>query len=347
MDSVTQIALGAAVGEAVLGRKIGNRAILWGAIAGTLPDLDVFVSLGDVVKDFTYHRSASHSLFVLALATPLLVWLITRIHPSLREHRTRWMILVYLVFATHVLLDSFTAYGTQIFWPISSTPVSWSTIFIIDPLYTLPLLIGVIAALVMSRDHNRGHSANRVGLAVSSLYLAWTVPASFAAEHNFQSALQAQNIAHHQIYTSAAPFNSLLWRAVVMDDDGYYEAYYSLLDATNDIRFSHYPSKFELLDGIEDHWPVQRLQWFSRGIYAVARMQDDIVISDLRMGIEPNYVFRFKVGEISNPHARPVIPEQLVAVRDFSRLSLLWGRVWDQSIELSPLRPGGEQNPGE
>ena len=341
MDSVTQIALGAAVGEAVLGRKIGNRALLWGAIAGTLPDLDVFVPLGDVVKDFTYHRSASHSLLMLALATPLLVWLITRIHPSLREHRSRWMLLVYLVFATHVLLDSFTAYGTQIFWPISDTPVSWSTIFIIDPLYTLPLLIGVITALVMSREHHRGHLANRVGLAVSSLYLAWTVPASLAAEHNFESALQVQNLEHDRIYTSAAPFNSLLWRAVVMADDGYYEAYYSLLDATNDIRFSYYPSEPDLLKGIEDYWPVQRLQWFSRGIYSVGRVQDDIVISDLRMGVEPNYVFRFKVGEISNPHARPVLPEQLVAVRDLSRLSLFWARIRDQSIELSPARHNG------
>jgi inner membrane protein len=341
MDSVTQIALGAAVGEAVLGRKIGNRAMLWGAIAGTLPDLDVLVSLGDAVKDFTYHRSASHSLLMLALATPLLVWLIIRIHPSLREHRTRWLLLVYLAFATHVLLDSFTAYGTQIFWPISEMPVSWSTIFIIDPLYTLPLLAGVIAALVMSREHHRGHLANRVGLAVSSLYLAWTVPASFAAQHNFKSALQVQSIEHDQIYTSPAPFNSLLWRAVVMADNGYYEAYYSLLDATNDIRFSYYPSERKLLNGIEDYWPVRRLQWFSRGIYSVTRLQDDIVINDLRIGVEPDYVFRFKVGEISNPHARPVIPEQLAVVRDFSRLPLFWTRIWDQSIELSPARQNG------
>ena len=341
MDSVTQIALGAAVGEAVLGRKIGNRAMLWGAIAGTLPDLDVFVPLGDVVKDFTYHRSASHSLLMLALATPLLVWLITRIHPSLREHRTRWMLLVYLAFATHVLLDSFTVYGTQIFWPVSNLPVAWLTIFIIDPLYTVPLLAGVIAALVMSREHNRGHLANRVGLAVSSLYLAWTVPASFAAQHNFKSALQLQGIEYDKIHSLPAPFNSLLWRAVVMADDGYYEAYYSLLDATNDIRFSYYPSERKLLNGIEDYWPVQRLQWFSRGVYSVTRIQDDIVISDLRMGVEPNYAFRFKVGEISNPHARPVIPEQLVAVRDFKRLSLFWARIWDQSIALSPARQNG------
>ncbi|MDH3386811.1 MAG: metal-dependent hydrolase, partial [Gammaproteobacteria bacterium] len=109
MDSLTQLALGAAVGEATLGRKIGNRAIIWGAIAGTLPDLDVFVPLGDAVRDFTYHRSASHSLFVLALLTPLMAFLITRIHPDTRQHFKRWMLAIYLVFSTHVLLDSLTA----------------------------------------------------------------------------------------------------------------------------------------------------------------------------------------------------------------------------------------------
>ena len=93
MDTVTQIALGAAVGEAVLGRRAGNKAVLWGAIAGTLPDLDVFVPLGDAVSDFTYHRSASHSLFVLALVAPLLAWLIGRIHPSERACWRRWWIL--------------------------------------------------------------------------------------------------------------------------------------------------------------------------------------------------------------------------------------------------------------
>ena len=130
MDSLTQLALGAAVGESLMGRKVGHKALLWGAIAGTLPDLDVFIPLGDAVKDFTYHRSASHSLFVLAALTPLLVWLINRIHPRLREYKNDWMIMIYLVFATHVLLDSFTAYGTQILWPFVTTPISLSLIHI-------------------------------------------------------------------------------------------------------------------------------------------------------------------------------------------------------------------------
>ena len=190
MDSVTQLVLGAAVGEATLGRKIGNRALLWGAALGTLPDLDVFVPLGDVVSDFIYHRSASHSLFVLALLTPLLAWVATRIHTDTRQLFKRWMLAIYLVFVTHVLLDSLTAYGTQIFWPISSLPVSISTIFIIDPFYTVPLLIGVIAALVMSRDSPRGHNINRWGLIVSSAYLAWTLVAKVIVDHRFEEELE-------------------------------------------------------------------------------------------------------------------------------------------------------------
>jgi inner membrane protein len=342
MDSITQIALGAAVGEAVLGRKIGNRAMLWGAIAGTLPDLDVFVPLGDVVRDFTYHRSASHSLLMLALATPLLVWLINRIHPGLREHRNRWLLLVYLAFATHVLLDGCTAYGTQIFWPISNTLVAWSTIFIIDPLYTLPLLTGVIAAMLMSRETDRGQLANRIGLVVSSLYLAWTMVARQVVVSHFEAELRSQNIPHNKIFITPAPFNSILWRAVVMDDEGYYEAYYSVMDETGDIRFNHFPSNEDLLNGIENEWSVQRLQWFSRGIYSVSLRGRDVVISDLRMGVEPHYAFEFKVGEVGKVgevdelQTRLTVPEQLVAVREFNRMPVLWARIWDQSVLLSP-----------
>ncbi len=336
MDSLTQLALGAAVGEAAIGSRVGRRAILWGAIAGTLPDLDVFVPLGDAVRDFTYHRSATHSLFMLALLTPLLAWLITRIHPDTREHLKRWMLAIYLVFATHALLDSLTAYGTQIFWPISTVPVSLSTIFIIDPLYTLPLLVGVIAALTMRREAGHGRRYNSYGLIASTLYLSWTLCAKVIVDSGFERALDQQRIAYNRLFSTPAPFNTLLWRAVARDDAGYHEAYYSLFDGDNPIRFRYYPSDERLLDEIADHWPVQRLRWFSRGIYSVSRRADDIVITDLRMGTEPSYAFSFKVGEIGNPHPKPVVPERLPAERDLGQLPLLWKRIFDPGAESGP-----------
>lgn len=332
MDSVTQIALGAAVGEATLGRKVGYRALMWGGVCGTLPDLDIFVPLGNAVSDFTYHRSASHSLIMLAATTPLVAWFIVRIHQHTSEYFKRWCLLVYLVFATHALLDSFTAYGTQIFWPISNSPVAWSTIFIIDPLYTMPLLVGTIAALVMTRDRDRGHMINSAGLTISTLYLGWTVVAKAHVAQTVLESLESQTIAYEKVFTTPAPFNSLLWRAVVMHETGYYEGYYSILDEDEHIEFTSYDSDESLLQGIGDYWPVQRLKWFSKGFYAVDREQDAVVISDLRMGVASSYVFRFKVGEISNPHATPAKPVRLTAVRDMDRLRWLWRRVWTEVI---------------
>ncbi len=315
-----------------MGRKVGYRALMWGGICGTLPDLDVFIPLGDAVSDFTYHRSASHSLFVLAAITPAVAWAIVHIHAQTRDYFKRWCLLVYLSFATHVFLDSFTAYGTQIFWPISNTPVTWSTIFIIDPLYTLPLLAGIIAALTMTRDSDRGHKINQAGLVISTLYLGWTITVKVHAEQTVLKSLESQAISYNRVFITPAPFNSLLWRAVVMHEAGYYEGYYSILDKNERIEFTQYDSEEHLLIGIEDSWPVQRLKWFSKGFYAVHQEQSAVVMSDLRMGVAASYVFRFKVGEVSNPHPRPVEPVRLKAVRDMDRLYWLWQRIWQESV---------------
>ncbi len=329
MDSITQLALGAAVGEATAGRQVGRRALLWGAIAGTIPDLDVFIPLGDAVSDFTYHRSFSHSLFVLAALTPVLVWLILKLHPGTAEHRRRWYLMVYLVFATHVLLDSFTVYGTQIFWPLVTTPMTWSTIFIIDPLYTLPLLLGIIAALVISRRYTWGHTINTAGLVLSTGYLLWTIGAKLHVEQLARSSLEQQQLGDARVLTTPAPFNSLLWRVLAVDGNAYYEGYYSVLDGAGVIDFKTYPRSLELIEPLRNYWPVQRLQWFTKDFYAAALHGRDIVISDLRMGSEPDYVFRFKVGVLGNPHPRAASVEQLPGIRNFERLRWVWARIWN------------------
>jgi inner membrane protein len=329
MDSITQLALGAAVGEATAGRQVGRRALLWGAICGTIPDLDVFIPLGDAVRDFTYHRSASHSLFVLALLTPLVVWLILKLHSTTIEHRRRWFVLVYSVFATHVLLDSFTVYGTQIFWPFITTPMTWSTIFIIDPFYTLPLLIGIIAALIAGRRWSWGYTANTIGLILSTGYLTWTLGAKQHVEDVAHKALETQNIAYTKVLTTPGPFNSLLWRILVVDGAYYYEGFYSLLDDKTTVQFEQHPRSLELIGSLGDSWPVQRLQWFTKDFYAVSSVDGDIIMTDLRMGFEPEYVFRFKVGEIANPHPHAVPVEQVEGIRNFERLRWVWARIWD------------------
>ena len=338
MDTVTQIALGAAVGEATLGRQVGRRAMLWGAVGGLFPDLDVLVPLGDAVKNFTYHRGPSHSLFVLAALTPLFVTLILRLHPGTARHRVKWHALVYAAFATHVLLDCFTVYGTQIFWPLPTPPVMWSTIFIIDPAYSVPLIAGVLAALVLSRTRSRGHVLNTVGLVLSTSYLAFTVAVKQHVDLVAEESLRRQGITHERILTVPAPFNTLLWRVLVLDEKGYYEGFYSLLDTSRSVQYTRYPSERRLLQGLQDHWPVKRLQWFTHGFYAVGQRGPDIMVTDLRMGLEPSYVFRFKVGEAAGYRA---IPSPSSRIRDEGRLEQLrwvWQRIWTENPEIGGLQ---------
>lgn len=327
MDSITQIALGAAVGEAVLGRKIGNRAILWGGVFGLFPDLDVLIPFGDVVKDFTYHRGFSHSMFVLTALTPLFVWLVLKIHPQTVQSRGQWVGLVWLALITHILLDCLTVYGTQIFWPLQTPPVMWSTVFIIDPAYSLPLIGGVLSALVLKRNKMLGHTVNTVCLTLSTLYLAWSIGAKLHVNQVVRQSMADQNIAHQQFLTVPAPFNTLLWRVLVMDDQGYREGFYSLLDDSATIQFDRYDSSRDLLAGLTDHWPVKRLQWFTHGFYSVQRKARDIVITDLRMGLEPYYVFRFKVGEHANPHPVPAKSERLHSGRNIEIIKWIWQRI--------------------
>jgi len=328
VDSVTQIALGAAVGEATLGRQVGRRAWMWGGICGLFPDMDVLFPFADAVKRFTYHRGPSHSLFVLAAVTPIFFWLILKLHPHTAKYRSRWVALVFLAFATHVLLDCLTVYGTQIFWPLATPPVMWSTIFIIDPAYSVPLFFGVLAALVVSRKRSWGHVANTVCLTLSTIYLMWSVGTKLYVTHIAHASLKRQDVSYQKMLTSPAPFNTLLWRVLAMDDKGYYEGFYSLFDNAGGVQVTHYPSDQSLLEDMADHWPVKRLQWFTHGFYSVRQRLDDIVITDLRMGIEPFYVFQFIVAKVGNPHAKPKKSKRVVGERGWDSLVWVWHRIW-------------------
>jgi inner membrane protein len=97
LDSVTQIVLGAACGEAVAGRKLGNRAMLWGAVGGTIPDLDVFASLfTDEITSTSFHRGFMHSFLFAAFAPWLLAWLAQRFY-DVRMHQRRGYKLTFMV----------------------------------------------------------------------------------------------------------------------------------------------------------------------------------------------------------------------------------------------------------
>jgi inner membrane protein len=336
MDSVTQIALGSAVGYAVLGNKVGRKAALYGAIFGTLPDLDVFISFGGTVEDFTYHRSFSHSLLVQLLVSPLLVWILLKIHPTTKNHKTGWFWLVFLTLSTHALLDNFTVYGTQLLWPLTDYPFAVSSLFIIDPLYTLPLLIGLIALLIPKINDTNLHRINIAALTFSSVYIAWSVLAKWHIDRNITYALSERGISK-QIYVSTpAPLTTLLWRAVVVDDNQYYEIFSSVFDGPTEVSIDAYPTYPMLLEPIEGEWGVQRLQSFTKGLYSVKQDGQRIVFTDLRMGVEGSYAFTFEVGKLTDNGIVTSDYKQIEVRPDVERISSLWDRIWDPNVSLTP-----------
>ncbi len=333
MDSLTQLTFGAACGEAVLGRKVGRKALLWGAVLGTIPDLDVFIPLGGPVNDFVYHRGFSHSLFLLALLSPVIAWLITKVHSETKRYYRRWVLLCLIVLEASVLLDLLTIYGTQIFWPFDTTPMAIPILFIIDPLFTLPILFGVLSALIIKRNSFLGHRLNTVGLTLSLAYIVWAFSAGEFVERRVAKKLAGQAVSYSQFISSPAPFTTLLWRVVGIDKDQYFETYFSLFDKDTPLFVDFYPRNLALMTGIEKHPPVVKLKWFTRGYYAFSTVDEDVVMTDLRMGSEPDYVFRFKVARLNNLHPNPIDDQRLKTSQDWRRLAWVWKRIWSPMPE--------------
>ncbi len=332
MDSVTQMALGAAVGELVLGRRIGNKALLIGAVVGSLPDLDVLIPFAGAVESFTYHRSFSHSLLVLTLVSPFIAFVLQKVMHKADVAFSSWWLMAWLALITHTLLDGFTVYGTQLFWPLTDFPVSGSSMFIIDPIYTVTLIVGLLFAF---RRTIKGHHVNTVALLLSSIYLAWSLVAKVIVHSTVEESLKQQSIIYNKLLTTPMPFNTIGWRFVAMQDDGYLTGFTSLLDPVDTKLVSYqYKSENYLLADIEDHWPVERLKYFTHGFYKVQRVDDEVQIVDLRMGIEKSYIFAFTVGEVTATGVVAVDNREAESDRDFSKMSAVMRRVVDPTVDL-------------
>lgn len=309
MDSITQAVLGASVQGALLGRWQGRKALLYGAMLGTLPDLDVVIDYGDAVANMTYHRGFSHSLFVVGIVSVLLAWLIRRFRPHPGYSGVRLWACIWLVLSSHVLLDAFTTYGTQLFWPLTTPPVAISSIFIIDPLYTLPLLLAVTAGLVIGLRRRVGLRLQYAALVLSSLYLVSTLAGKQMADQRLDQALARAGIQAEAVFTSPTPFNTLLWRVVAVDGDHYYEGLTSWLD-DDPPRLERLPRRAgDAQAALADSGQHARLRWFTNDLLRYDLIDGYWVVTDLRLGMPGYHPFRFALGKKE--------PDGSVALIDF------------------------------
>ncbi len=323
MDSVSQIALGAAIGMAVMGRRTALwKSAAWGAVAGTLPDLDVFIDHGDAIANMVLHRGETHALFWLTLFSLPFAAAVARLHGQWPLWR-RWWLALWLVLITHPLLDAMTVYGTQLALPWSNHPFGVGSIFIIDPLYTLPLLAGAAITLATTRLR-----ANVLGLVLSTAYLGWGVAAQHHVGNIAKSTLVRQGIVAERVLVTPTAFNTVAWRVVVMQRDHYLEGFYSLLDSQRTIAFDRFERGAAIEAEVSGIRGYERIRDFSRGFYALRQDGPRLLISDLRMGQEPAYTFTFAIAERASPAKPLAVPEQVGTRPDLGKfLPWLWRRI--------------------
>ncbi len=284
MDSVTQATLGCAIGEVCLGRRLGNMAVLWGALFGTLADLDVLVNpLLDEVTKLSWHRGYSHSIFLNLAAAPALAWLMHRFYRDRTAYR-EWFVFMLAVLLAAILIDASTVYGTQLLQPFSDYPLGWNSISIVDPVFTLPLVGAVAAALFMVRENGRRRLLSGLALGFSGLYLVLTLGVKVHINSVAEEAFAKQNIKVKRFMTAPTLFNAILWRIMGETSEGYWVGYHSVFDEHDGIKFEHVARNEGLLAPMLGSRAHQKLMWFSQGWYTVHNLEGRILFSDIRFG---------------------------------------------------------------
>jgi inner membrane protein len=333
MDSITHLFLGGAIVAAIVPARHRRAALLAGAALNTLPDLDVFplALCDDPIVRMTWHRGATHSWLVL----PFVAWGIWAFFRGrggrVAEAPTRWWWAILACLMAHPLIDAFTVYGTQLFWPLPMPPLMWSSLFINEPMFTLPWLLACVVAWY-ARERIVAQRALLTGITLGVAYVGWSLLAKSLVERAARPALAALGLRDAPSFSVPMPFNTLLWRVVAMTPDGFVEGEHSLVADHGAMVFRAHASDTQALDAASELPAVVRVLWFNHH-FAKAQVRDGVlVLSDLRMGSEPDYSFRFAVAMHAGNQWQPLQPPRQLPFVWKSRpgVDVLWSRIWNQ-----------------
>ncbi len=311
MDSLTQIVLGAACGEVALGKKIGNKAMLFGAIGGTIPDLDVFIGnllYGNEIDVMSFHRGFMHSIVFAFLGAFVFGYVFFKLYSTGKRKNTTtqrdWIWLFFLSIFTHPILDSFTPYGTQLFLPFSDYRVALNNISVADPAYTLPFLICLLIAMFFKRATKQRQWWAKAGIYISSAYMLFTIGNKIYIDHVFKKSFENAEVKYERFSTQPTILNNILWYGIAETKENYKVGFYSLLDSKNEVdSILTIPKNHNLID--VNHPDIKRLSWFSNEYFNLVRLDSSNAIkyNDLRYPLlneedSNSSVFSFELAKV-------------------------------------------------
>jgi inner membrane protein len=286
MDSLTHIVLGACIGEALAGKRLGKKALLIGAIANSLPDIDVIAAAWlPSTADLLAHRGFTHSFLFTIIISPLLAllsvkWLDRKGSMTFGQWTLFWGLELFI----HQFIDAFNAYGTGWFEPFSHYRVSFNTMFVADPLFTIWPIIATIALIILNKNNGKRKQLAGVAISLSALYLLLGISFKLYADGAVKKDLAVKGITFNHYFSTPTPLNNLLWYVVAANDSGYYTGYRSVLDKSVDVKLHYTYRNDSLLKFAANKSDIDYLVRFSKGFYSASMLHDTAIFNDLRFG---------------------------------------------------------------
>jgi len=331
MDSITQIALGAAIGEAGFRKRLGGKAPIVGGICGLLPDLDFAMSMGDRWASMLYHRGASHSLVVLPVVAFAVGWVAWRWAKREGQYLD-WVHLSFWALVTHPLLDVCTSYGTQLFAPFSRARYAIDAAAIVDPLYSLPLAVACVFAW-RGRDRDRAQKVAIAALVISTLYLGYGYYESQSALSRGRAALAAEGFEPVRVRALPTLLQNQLFRIVARDAEGNQRVGFHSNLAPGPIEFH----AIEVDDDprvrrVLETWKGRRLTWFTDE-FLIARMEEggeSVRAADLRIALyrDPEvsvFSARARLDDAGAVSSFEMLGRDELGIEMRAELATLWG----------------------
>lgn len=333
MDSITHIALGACMGEAFAGKALGRKAMLWGALAQSIPDIDFIASFWmDTSSNLLAHRGFTHSILFCALITPVFALLAEKWHRPHDIRLGRWLLFFGGVIFAHIFIDAFNNYGVGWFEPFSHKRISFNTVYVADPFLSLWPGIALIALVYLNRYSPKRKQWWKFGLIIPVFYLLYCLANKYVIDRDVKSILKNQQISYTRYFTTPAPLQNWLWYVVAGNDSGYHVGFRSLFDKDKQMKFEYFPRNDSLLKPVMDHEDLQKLVRFSQQFYTAEYYGDTLVFNDLRFGQiigwkEPREKFVFHYYLQHPEDNKLVVQRGRFAKWDWEVAKALWNRI--------------------
>ena len=289
MDPISQGTVGAAFAQSTANKKNILSITVIGFLAGLAPDLDVLIrSSTDPILFLEYHRQFTHSLFFIpfgALIVALFLYPLFRKSLSLKTV----YLASFLGYATHGLLDACTSYGTLLFWPLSNERVTWNNISIVDPLFTIPIVILIGIAI---KTRKRLFSYFAIGWVAFYLSLGFV-----QYDRAFKAANELALLRGHtpERLTLKPSFgNLILWKSIYQHEEKFYvDAIRTLQSSTwclgESVRIFDYQRHLPNLNkDSQQKKDIERFRWFSQDYLGFDSEKN--LVTDVRYSMIPNQI---------------------------------------------------------